>query len=205
MVGETTIKHDDSPRDPCQKKGGEIFRLFVALWLPAPLARAALVRLEELRPGSRLVRWVRPDQLHLTLKFLGETPAAKLPAIEAALRVVASSASPVTMGLAEGGVFPPAGPPRVLWLGLTPREELVALAGRVEKALAPLGFPPERRPFAPHLTLGRAEPGAVFDRALLGRGFALTPERIEKLSLVKSELRPGGSIYTNTAEWFLAR
>ena len=93
------------------------------------------------------------------------------------MREVAAASCPVHLGLAEGGVFPPAGSARVVWLGLTPRAELIALAGRIEKALAPLGFPPERRPFTPHLTLGRAEPGAVFDRAILGRGFALAPRK----------------------------
>lgn len=180
-------------------------RLFVALWLPAPLAGVALARLEELRPGSSLVRWVRPDQLHLTLKFLGETPVAKLPAIENALREVAAASCPVNLGLAEGGTFPPVGPPRILWLGLTPREDLAALAGRVEQALAPLGFPPERRPFTPHLTLGRAEPGASFDRSLLGQGFVVEPTAVEQLALVKSELRPSGAIYKNVGEWPLAR
>jgi len=188
-----------------ENKPLQSLRLFVALWLPPALARAALARLEELRPGSRGIRWVRPDQLHLTLKFMGEAPAAKLPKIETALREVACTLSPIELVLKAGGVFPPSGPPRVVWLGLAPQVELSALANRVEKALAPLGFPPERRPFAPHLTLGRAEPGAVFDRTALGQGFTVEQVAVDRLSLVRSELRPGGSVYATVAEWRLGK
>ncbi|MGE5529226.1 MAG: RNA 2',3'-cyclic phosphodiesterase [Patescibacteria group bacterium] len=180
-------------------------RLFVAIWLPAPLARAALTRLEGLRPGSRGVRWVKPDQLHLTLKFLGETQEGLLPSLEAALAGVASASTPIYLGLGGGGVFPPAGPPRVVWLAVTPGPELADLAARVERALAPLGFAPERRPFRPHLTLGRAEAGAVFDRELLARELQTEPVMVDKFSLVQSELRPGGAVYTNAGEWGMGR
>lgn len=178
-------------------------RLFVALWLPEALAKAALSRLALLRRDGRGVRWVRPDQLHLTLKFLGETPAAFLPEIERALAGVAAASTSFALGLEAGGVFPPSGPPRVVWIGVSPAAKLVELAARVEQALQPLGFDPETRPFRPHLTLGRAEPGAVFDRALLARPLAAQPETIAALSLVQSQLRPGGSVYRTVAEWKL--
>ena len=180
-------------------------RLFVALWLPGPLSRAVSARLDELRRGSRGVRWVRPDQLHLTLKFLGETPSTELPELTSALAGVAAETRPFHLSLAPGGVFPPNGPPRVVWLGLTPEEDLAALAARVEEALAPLGHAPERRPFRAHLTLGRAEPGAVFDRGLLGRPLETGPVMVERVSLVQSVLRPQGAVYTTLREWPLAR
>ncbi|MGQ9779136.1 MAG: RNA 2',3'-cyclic phosphodiesterase [Bacillota bacterium] len=176
-------------------------RLFVAIWLPEPLARAAAARLEELRQGSRGIRWVRPEQLHLTLKFLGETPRAELPQLFSALAGVAAATRPFSLSLAPGGVFPPGGPPRVIWLGVTPEEELAVLAARVEEALVPLGHPPEKRPFRAHLTLGRAEPGAIFDRVLLGRALAGGPAVVGRLSLVQSVLRPQGPVYTTLADW----
>jgi len=78
---------------------------------------------------------------------------------------------------------------------------VAVLAGRVEEALIPLGHPPEKRPFRAHLTLGRAEPGAVFDRALLGRDITAGPAVVGRLSLVRSELRPRGPVYTTLREW----
>ncbi len=144
---------------------------------------------------------VKPGSIHITLKFLGETPAELLPAIEAALAGVAAASAPIDLGLSGGGVFPPAGPPRVVWLGVTPEPALVELASRVEQALRPLGFPAEGRPFRPHLTLGRAEPGAVFDRALLARELRAPQARADKLALVRSQLQPGGAVYTNAGEW----
>lgn len=178
-------------------------RLFVALWLPDGLRRAALARLEELRRGSIRVRWTKPEQLHLTLKFLGETPAAELPGIEEALARTAAAASPIHLNLAAGGVFPPAGPPRIIWLGLEPEKDLATLAAAVEQSLAPLGFAPEKRRFRPHLTLGRAEPGAVFRRELLAAPLDTQPGTVAALSLVQSELRPGGAVYTTVREWGL--
>lgn len=176
-------------------------RLFIALWLPEGLKKAALARLEELRPGSRGVRWIRPDQMHLTLKFLGETPADRLPALEEALARIAAPSRSITIRLTSGGTFPSSGPPRVLWLGVEPEQELSALAARVEEALAPLGFPEERRPYRPHLTLGRAEPGATFRREQLEKRLEAPPETVAALSLVQSELRPGGAVYTTVREW----
>lgn len=179
----------------------ESLRLFAALWLPEPLAEAARRRLERLRAGARGVRWVRPEQLHLTLKFLGETPGDRRPAVEGALAGAAAAGRPIDLRLTSGGVFPSGGPPRVLWLGAEPAGELAALAGAVDEALAPLGFPPESRPFRPHLTLGRAEPGAVFDRAILAREMAEPPAVAGSLALVRSVLGPGGPQYTTIAEW----
>ena len=91
----------------------------------------------------------------------------------------------------------------MIWLGVTPEQALVELASRVERALNPLGFPPERRPFRPHLTLGRAEPGAAFDRQLLARLMHVEPATAGALALVQSTLRPEGAIYRNVAEWKL--
>ena len=82
-------------------------RLFVALWLPEALAKAPLARLEQLRPGSTGVRWVRPNQLHLTLKFLGATSPRHLSGIQEALQYVAKASHPIELGLSSSGVFPP--------------------------------------------------------------------------------------------------
>ena len=162
-----------------------------------------MARLDLMRPGSSRVRWVRSDRFHLTIKFLGETSTDLLPGIKAALGDVADATPPLLMGLTHGGVFPSAGPPRVIWLGLTPGAGLADLAARVDRGLLPLGFDLEKRPFHPHLTLGRAESGAFFDRALLERPLQAEPVKVNLLALVQSDLKPKGSVHETIEEWVL--
>ena len=108
-------------------------------------------------------RWVRVEGLHLTLRFLGATPDERQPALAEALAAVAVGVAPFQVVLSGGGAFPAARRPRVLWIGIVEGViRLGALAGRLDERLQPLGWPPEGRPFAPHLTLARTDgvPGA---------------------------------------------
>ena len=108
-------------------------------------------------------RWVRVDGLHLTLRFLGATPDEKQSQIAAALEAASAGVAPFRVALSGGGAFPDPRRPRVLWIGINEGAALLAgLARRLDERLAPLGWPPEGRPFAPHLTLARTDgvPGA---------------------------------------------
>jgi 2'-5' RNA ligase len=181
-------------------------RLFVALELPPEACRAAGEVARELKATGADVKWVRPESLHLTLKFLGEVDPARLPEVKEALRRACAGAPALELGLAGAGAFPGPQRPQVVWLGLEGQtRELGELAGRVEEALAELGFPPEKRAFKPHLTLGRlrrkkrgakAPPAAPLGRALAGlagwRGPGFTGGRV---SLMQSTLTPSGAVY----------
>ncbi|NPV56861.1 MAG: RNA 2',3'-cyclic phosphodiesterase [Anaerolineae bacterium] len=149
------------------------------------------------------VKWVAPQNLHLTLKFLGETPASKLDTIQQAMTVCAGRYGAFEV-LPNGlGAFPTRGRLRVIWVGLQAPESLGALATDLERALEPLGFPAEGRPFSPHLTIGRVRENAS-KTELAALGMALNARRSEELTafevkavtLYRSDLRPSGPIYT---------
>lgn len=131
-------------------------RLFVALDFPDAVRDAIRQLIAQLKPVSRAARWVRPEGMHVTLKFLGETDAAKLDAIHRALAGL-ESPRPVEMIFRGLGFFPNERRPRVFWIRVAASPNLATLATDLERALTPLGFAPETRTFVPHLTLARFE------------------------------------------------
>jgi 2'-5' RNA ligase len=174
-------------------------RLFVALELPGT-HRAALAGVcEQGRRGG--VRWVAAENVHLTLKFLGEVDEALVPEIEEALAAAAGEARPFALALRGGGCFPNARSPRVIWVGVSEgAEEASRLAAEMERALGPLGFAPEKRRFRPHLTIGRpkdprAAVAATADKIEQLRGFGAAAAEAAALALIKSTLTPEGAVY----------
>ncbi len=183
----------------------EQIRAFIAVELP-PAVREAVERVvRELRSGiGDGVRWVRPEGVHLTLKFLGDIDADSMPAISDALGSCAASAAPFDLFLEGVGVFPNARRPRVVWIGLGGAlEPLLALQQSIDRELEGLGFARERRPFTPHLTLGRVRDGVSASqvRGVSEAIAATTVERmvelpVREIALIKSDLRPSGAVYT---------
>jgi 2'-5' RNA ligase len=153
---------------------------------------------ERLRPLARDVAWVGPDNFHLTLKFLGGVEAARLDAIAAALADAAATCGPFDLGVGDLGAFPSRTRPRVLWAGIDDGAAAAAtLASRLDVVLAPLGLPPEGRTFSAHVTLGRVRaprPNPRLAQALSGGAFGR--QRVDRLSLMRSELSPRGARYT---------
>lgn len=182
-------------------------RLFIALELESEVRDRLRLTQDELRRGvdSRWVRWVRPEGIHLTLKFLGEVEAAKVVGISSALEAQAVRHGPCRFRLTGVGAFPNSERARVLWVGLEDAAGcLAALHKGVEEALAGEGFEREGRAFTPHLTLGRVRDGvggeALARLAHAIRTFpALEPMDASSSSvlLVRSELRPEGALYTS--------
>ena len=168
---------------------------------PEARARAA-AHAASLRERFKEVRasWPRAENLHLTLKFLGEIEEARVALLSAAAARSAEESEPFELTIEGAGAFPPRGAPRVLWLGVTDAAGgLARLQGRLEAECAGSGFKREERPFHPHLTLARlrAPQGA---RALAQfheeTGFAPAAFRVAELVVMRSELGPGGSRYT---------
>lgn len=184
-------------------------RLFVALELPDSIL-AALEDVQSKLQGklpARAVRWVRGEGIHLTLKFLGETPATQCEAITDAVRAACAGHRSLTLRAAGLGCFPNPGRPRVVWVGLAgDLDRLARLQQAVEAALEPLGFRPEGRPFSPHLTLGRVKDASPADVKAVGRVIegttlgTLGEWTADAVSLMRSELGPGGARYTCLAE-----
>jgi 2'-5' RNA ligase len=131
-------------------------RLFVALDLPEAVRRALGELIAQLKPKSRSARWVRPESMHVTLKFLGNVDARKLDAICAVLATI-HSAQPVQLHFRGIGFFPNERRPRVIWSGIEATPNLFELVAAMEQVFEPLRFARESRPFVPHLTLARLD------------------------------------------------
>ena len=194
-----TSAPDPPPRAPT-------LRLFVAAQLPAAAQQAATAALAQLRaadPGGW--RWVQPQALHLTLRFLGETPADQAPAAAAAMRRAAADSPPLEPALHGAGIFG-GRRPRVLWLGLNgDLDGLQTLAAQLNLELEREGWPAEPRPLRPHITLARARRGASAAQLAAGRTLAAgletrsEPFAVTAAQLIQSRLRPTGAEYSTLA------
>lgn len=190
------------------------WRVFASLEL-SPELHHQLARLQtefEAAVSSRSVRWVRSEGIHLTLRFYGDVEPERVPSIQAGLRRAAALTAPMALRVEGVGVFPNASRPTVIWAGVGGDvQPLQRLQAEVEKEAVALGFKPEERAYTPHLTLGRVNyglrPGDA--RRLLD---ALSEARTRlfgsftpgHLSLMNSELRAGGSVYTQLSVAALA-
>jgi 2'-5' RNA ligase len=184
-----------------------MIRAFVGLPLPPPYQELLQGLRKTLAPRLRSkVAWTRAGNWHLTLKFLGDVEPGRVEPIGAALAAVRFA--PYALKAGAGGFFPPwpgRKPPRVAWAGLEKgAEETVALARAVERALEPLGFAPEARPFSPHLTLCRVKRparGEQWDEMLREVGRVKWPECVvDRFVLWQSVLGPQGPAYTPLRE-----
>jgi 2'-5' RNA ligase len=167
-------------------------RLFIAVDLPENV-KEPLARLCCGLPGAR---WVKPEQLHLTLRFIGEVDGGMFHDIREGLAEIVGKS--FTLQLDGVGFFPPRGKPRVVWIGLQQSEELLQLRNRIESCLVSLGLEPERRKFAPHITLARLKntPPAKVGRFLENHSLFLSaPFTVEEFYLYSSQLGRNGAIH----------
>ena len=181
-----------------------VLRLFVAVELPASVRQRLADLAAELRGmGLERLRWVRPENIHITLKFLGETPADRQPEIEDALRAAAEGVAPHELTLGELGKFGGRQSPRVLLVDVRGDvDALKALQKRVDGKIAPLGFPAEKRPFAAHLTLARVPQDLArkvarpLTEAIDAVKVPDPPIPVREIVLMRSELSREGPVYT---------
>jgi 2'-5' RNA ligase len=182
-----------------------VIRAFIAINLSPEIYQQldqVLAGLGSKLPGS-FVRWVPARNIHLTIKFLGDVSISSQEMLMQALQVEANRHPSFDVSVGELGVFPSLRRPRVIWIGVEAPPELAALQHSVEAEMARLGYAPEDRPFSPHLTLGRVARNASSDEIsrisdVLGKskvGF-LGAFRVQSVHLYRSDLQPGGSIYT---------
>jgi 2'-5' RNA ligase len=177
-------------------------RLFVALDLPHDVRRALAELIAKLKPKSRGAHWVEPQNLHITLKFIGHVDSKKLRSIWDALAAVHSEQA-VDLHFRGMGFFPNEHRPRVIWGGMTASPNLAVLAADIDRALVPLGIEAERRPFMPHLTLARFKSdegvkdvvGAANDMKSWEFGAAIETN----FHLYESLLKPTGAQYNRLA------
>lgn len=176
-------------------------RVFVAVPLPDDLREELGGLVSELRDSGADARWVDPDSMHLTLKFLGDTEPDEIEAVDQALRRAAGSVPP-TGGRVQGvGSFPHLRRPRVIWAGVEPDDDgLEELHGRIDRGLAELGFKREKRGFHAHITLGRVKSGegkrALVEEIEAREEMELGRLPVEEFHLYESDLTPEGARYT---------
>jgi len=177
-----------------------MIRLFVALALPEDVAQGLLA----LQSGVPSARWSTREQLHLTLRFIGDVDESDANAIDDVLSGI--SAPRFTLELKGVGAFGGKNP-RALWARIAPNEALIHLQRKIESAIQRLGFPAEERKFTPHVTLARlhATPaGRVMDYLTDHALYASTPFGVENFALFSSRLTPNGSIYVAEREYPLS-
>ncbi len=179
----------------------ETIRAFIAIDLPANIRSSLGDAQDILKSFGFRVKWVRPQNIHLTLKFLGNIDSDQIDKISAAMKQTADDFSGVSLFAKEIGVFPNIRRPRVIWAGLNGKlETLKNLQQKLDKHLVAVGFPAESRAFKAHLTLGRvkgkiapAQMKTAIDKL---KGFESESFEIHEIFLFKSELRPPGAVYS---------
>jgi 2'-5' RNA ligase len=180
-------------------------RSFIAIDLPTKIQTRldrVSAQLQE-RLDDVPVRWVPVENIHLTLKFLGDVSESNLKVLKDVLKTVVANHDQFEISIGGLGAFPKARRPRVIWIGIESPPELAAVQRNIESETARLGYARERRPFSPHLTLARVSRGAgardVRKVAEVLNNFRvgfLGVARVEAVRMYRSELQPGGAVYT---------
>lgn len=180
-------------------------RSFLAVEIPSDIRNRLREIQIDLRTSGADVKWVRPESIHLTLKFLGEIESEKVEDILRKVEDAVRGQRRFSLQVRGMGCFPRLSHPRVVWVGLVGDDgRLTALQQAVEDEMASLGFPRERRPFRPHLTLGRVRSAKgkiqLVSRIEKHSDIELGALPVESIVQFKSELHPKGAIYTSLGE-----
>ena len=180
-----------------------MLRTFLALELPVSVREAIILSQRKFQAQLPAASWTRPQALHVTLKFLGETPEDLIEILKLSVGETLKKISPFSVDLEGVGVFPTNQAPRILWVGVsTGKSGLQNLATEVEKAVLPFGFPLEKKPFHPHVTLARIKKNytefgqKLKQMQILQDSFKFGSIIVHSITLFRSELQPTGSIYT---------
>ena len=183
-----------------------LLRAFIAIELPQNIKDAIERQTVRLRQtlGNDLVRWVPAQNMHVTLKFLGDIAASHVEFLKQMIARESESHQQFDLQIGGLGSYPTSKRPRVLWVGLHAPADLASLQKSIEAGACRLGYEQEERPFSPHLTLGRVRQNlspadlpkirSALDNIQLGN---IGTARVDSVHLIRSDLQPSGSIYTN--------
>jgi len=177
-------------------------RTFIAIDINDHIRQELTTIQDKLRAANADVKWTEPENLHITIKFLGDTPAERIAEISAVLDTTARAFHSFNLTIGELGAFPNTHAPRIIWAGTTVQtEQTAAIATTIESGLEPLGFKKEERAFTAHITLGRARSphgkarlSSALTETSLPHGLTL---KVSRLTLFQSQLSPQGPIYTS--------
>ncbi len=177
----------------------DTIRAFIALELPQEIKEAIADYVAPLRALAKGISWTKAENVHLTLKFLGDTSKTQLEAVTKTLRETCTGFAPIAAKIAGAGVFPNEHRPRVLWIGFQENSgQLAELAQQIESECRRLGFEKEERGFSPHLTIARVKEGKAANvvKSLHESPFPAQQIVFQECMLMRSELHAKGSIYT---------
>ncbi len=178
-------------------------RCFIAVNLPGPIKKAVGEVITKLKESGGDIKWVAHENLHLTLKFLGATDEELVGEIKGALYKKLSHYAPFYIKIGGVGYFPEGRNPRVIWIGIEEQGSLADIYSDVEEVMLKFGYPREARPFSPHLTIGRVRSPRrvteVVKRLDEFRTMDFDGFEVRDVTLMKSELKPGGAEYTGLA------
>jgi len=182
-------------------------RTFIAVKISDEQRAGVAEVLDRLRCHDVSVKWVEPKNMHITLKFLGDTAEENLPQLFDAISDALNGARRFDLKLAGLGQFPPRKPPRVIWAGIqSGYENLRDIASKIDKALEPFGFEPEKRKFSAHVTIGRVKNNRnirLVTDDLEKIGFDSPGTTVSEVVFFKSDLTPKGPIYTSLKKFEL--
>jgi 2'-5' RNA ligase len=182
-----------------------VIRAFIAVDLPDDVQDCLDTVSTQLKEqmGPVPVRWVPPENIHLTLKFLGDVSLANIDVLTELLELEAATLKPLVISIGSVGAYPKVRNPRVVWVGIEAPQELFALQRSIDSQLNRIGYSPENKPFSPHLTLGRVSRNATpQDVRKIGDVLAsqkigfLGVARIRAIHLYRSDLKPSGAVYS---------
>lgn len=185
-----------------------MIRTFIAIELPEEIIYTIGKVQEKIKSHGFKIRWVRPGNIHLTLKFLGDIKEADTEKVARAVAESVTGYHPISLTVKGIGVFPGIKRPRVLWLGISKQLDLLtALQRTLDEKLEAIGFPKEKRPFRGHLTLGRIkdkiDPKRLNDVLKEFNKFESGHFIADRIILYKSELKPKGAVYTKLVNQLL--
>jgi len=180
--------------------------LFLAIDIPSEILEGLTKIQNHFKSLDLDASWVRPGNIHLTLKFLGNTEPEKIPQIVEMMNTCVNSIAPFSLALTEVGCFPNQNRPRVLWVGLADSQgSLVSAQKNIERNLSRLGYDTDNKPFFPHLTLARIKSPksglGIKEKITNLPGEDKKPFSVKSIKLYKSELTPQGAIYTSVHEF----
>lgn len=172
-------------------------RLFIAVAIPENVLDVIINLRDEIYPEHKSVKWEDRNKLHITLKFLGDVEQNKIPGVSAVLKNIAKKNSSFNISFSKFRMFYFKRNPRILWLGVKYSSALYSIRNELEKQLSDAGFEIERKKFKPHLTLLRIRGRENFEllNNFLEDVFEFEEFKINEILLVKSTLKPGGSVY----------
>lgn len=181
-----------------------LLRVFIAVETPLPIRQAIFVQTESLRGAlGGLVRWAPVENMHLTLKFIGDVSPANVELLSQMLTAETMGCAPFRMQIGGLGSFPTSRRARVIWVGIQAPAALASLQRGIESAAARLGYESETRPFSPHLTIGRVrQPISASDQQRVRAALEQTQvghlgaAAVTAVHLYKSDLKPSGAEYT---------